>query len=177
MFFFKKKKAIAEAEMTAFLKEQILYLHSLAEGKGFAKKGFIFNEGLLKLGEIWVKESLSAPFKSEMGRREFLYSIATSNLQTGMVFGRKCGLGINNIDKLMPEFDDWGKFMVELDELLSDDLGITFEQWDDFRSFIIPKWSEIMAPYENDSNKAGYEFRLLLAYYLLGVSIGIEKYE
>ncbi|MDY3929475.1 MAG: hypothetical protein SOZ34_08970 [Clostridia bacterium] len=175
--FFKRNKKNLEVKLANFLRQNILYLHSLAEGRGFAKKGFIYNEGLLKVGEVWVKESLSAPFKAEFSQQEFLYSIATSNLQTGMIFGRKCGLGARNIDDISSSCVSLERSMSELEDLINDDLCISFEQWESFRRFIITKWSEIMKPYENVANKADYEFRLLLAYYLLGVSIGIEKYE
>ena len=179
MLFFKRKKnnTNKKIDLADFLKETILYLHGLSESEGFAKKGFIYNEGLFNVGEAWVKESLLAPFKSEMSEQEFLYSIATSNMQTGMIFGRKCGLGARNFDDLSSSCESLERSMKELEDLLTDDLCISFEKWESFRRFIIPKCSEIMKPYENNDNKADYEFRLLLAYYLLGVSIGLEKYE
>lgn len=175
--FFKKKKRNDNNTSPEFLKDTILYLHNLAEIKGFAKKGFIFNEGLMNVGEVFVKESLSAPFNSQMTPEEFLYSIATSNMQLGMVFGRKCGLGVKNTNDLSSQIDSFDSIFQELEILLRDDLCITFEQWDEFRHFIVPKCSEILQPYKDDPNKDTYVFKTLFSYYLLGVSIGIEKYE
>lgn len=177
MLFFKDKKKNQETELSEFLKNTVKYLHDLSIKKGFAKKGFIYNNGLSEIGEVWVKESMSAPFKFEMNEREFLYSIATANMQMGMIFGRRCGLGAKNEDDLYSGFTALEGNLQELNELLNEDLGVTFEQWDDFRHFIIPKFSEIMKPYVNTQNKEDYIFRILLSYYLLGVSIGIEKYE
>ena len=174
---FKKKKRSDDNTASEFLKDTILYLHNLAESKGFAKKGFIFNEGLMRVGEVFVKESLSAPFEPQMTPKEFLYSIATSNMQLGMVFGRKCGLGAKNINDLYSQIDSFDSIFQELEILLRDDLCMTFEQWDGFRHFIVPKCSEILLPYMDNPNKDAYVFRTLLSYYLLGVSIGIEKYE
>ena len=61
--------------------------------------------------------------------------------------------------------------------VLKDNLNISFEEWDSFRHYIVPFWDELIKNYKKDPNIEIYNSKLLSAYYLLGVSIGLDKFE
>ncbi len=174
MFGFKKKK-----DISVFFKDSIIELHNLAQNYDFAKKGFIFNRGLLSIGENFVKESLRCPIKDGMGTTEFLFSMATSNMQMGVILGIQCGRDKNSIidGSFFDEISDVEKSYMTFSKFMLEEYGVTQKQWDEFRKFIIPKGDDIIKPYINTFQEKEYVFKLQMAYYMLGVSIGIEKFE
>lgn len=175
---FNKKKAIPEPSPSEFLSMAILRLHDAAMKKGFANKGFIFNEGLLELGNPFISEGLkSQPL--HLRDEPFYYSLATSNLQTGFVLARQ--VCVNKVSLLNGSFfeshADVESMYRELIAGLQTDLNVGFKEWENFRDYIVPMWSEIIRPYKDSSNIEAYKVKLLVAYYTLGISIGLEKYE
>ena len=60
---------------------------------------------------------------------------------------------------------------------LQTDLNISFKEWENFRNYIIPMWSDIIRPYQDSSNLEAYKVKLLVAYYTLVILIGLKKYE
>ena len=124
-------------------------------------------------------ELTGTPIREEIlkGRRILGKEICNFRQEKEVILVIGGSLGAKNINDLYSQIDSFDSIFQELEILLRDDLCMTFEQWDGFRHFIVPKCSEILLPYMDNPNKDAYVFRTLLSYYLLGVSIGIEKYE
>ena len=175
---FNKKKAMPELSPSEFLSTAILRLHDDASKKGFANKGFIFHEGLLEMGNSFISEGLkSRPL--HLQDESFYYSLATSNLQTGFVLARQACINKESLlnGSFFESHADVESMYQELVVGLQTDLNISFKEWENFRNYIIPTWSDIIRPYQNSSNLEAYKVKLLVAYYTLGISIGLEKYE
>ena len=175
---FNKKKAIPEPSPSEFLSTAILKLHDAALKKGFANKGFIFHEGLLEMGNPFISEGLKLQ-PLQLRDEAFYYSLATSNLQTGFVLSRQACVNREALlnGSFFESHADVESMYHELVVGLQADLNIGFKEWENFRNYIVPMWSEIIRPYKDSSNIEAYKVKLLVAYYTLGISIGLEKYE
>lgn len=180
MFFNKKRKqSTTYLQPSEFLRNAVLLLHNKAADKGFARKGFILNEGLLELGNPIISEGLKT--QSDLTKRDnsFYFSLAASNMQIGFVLARqlctdKESLISGSFFETHPTPDT---MYHELVAGLKADLKIDLEQWEEFRNYIVPLWAQLISPYINGSNEEVYNMNLLAAYYMLGISIGLEKYE
>lgn len=171
---FLKKESAQE-----FFVSSVQTLHDLAQKKGFAKKGFILHEGLIEIGNPFIAEGLRS--EPNPGKRpfDFYYSLATANLQMGLILAHyacvdKQSVVSGSIFEKISNVESSYKILLVV---LKDNLGITFEQWDAFRHFIVPYWDKLIQKYKTNSNIEIYDSKLLSAYYLLGVSIGLDKYE
>ena len=182
-WFSKKGKEIDKMpinmEPSEFLLHAVEFLHNEALKKGFAQKGFILNEGLLSVGTPSIIEGLKSEPQKTKRTNSFYLSLAASNLQTGIIFAR--ALCTNRQDFISGIFfekhDSIESMYNELLIALKEDLHITIQEWNSFREFIVPKLLSLLAPYSSLKNVEIYQQKALTAYYLLGVSIGLEKYE
>ncbi len=175
---FNKRKETPMPSPSEFLSTAILKLHDAAMEKGFANKGFIFHEGLLEIGNPFISEGLkSQPL--QLRDVSFYYSLATSNLQTGFVLARQAGVDKASLinGSFFETHPDVESMYKELIVGLKTDLNVDFKEWESFRNYIVPMWSNIIEPYKESPNLEIYKVKLLVAYYTLGISIGLEKYE
>ena len=163
-----------------FLGYSVEYIHKEAAKKGFAKKGFILNEGLVAIGSPFISEGLASEPDRHKRTNAYYMSLAASNLQCGIVFARVLCTDKERIisGSFFNENEDvfeliYKEFLIAL----RDDLHMSFQAWDAFREFIIPKMMTLLEPYSELSNAEEYRAKVVSAYYLLGVSIGLEKYE
>lgn len=163
-----------------FFKYSVEYIHKEAAKKGFAKKGFIMNEGLISIGNPFISEGLKSEPDKNKRTNAFYMTLATSNLQCGVVLARVLCTDRNRI--ISGSFfegheDVLEQLYKELLIALKEDLHVSFHEWEEFREFIISKMLYLLEPYSALSNVDEYRVKAVSAYYLLGVSIGLEKYE
>ena len=175
---FNKKRKSPDPSPSEFLSTAILKLHDAALKKGFANKGFIFHEGLLEMGNPFISEGLKSQ-PSYLQDESFYYSLATSNLQTGFVLSRQACVNREALlnGSFFESHADVESMYHELVIGLQADFNIGLQEWENFRNYIVLMWSEIIRPYKDSSNIEAYKVKLLVAYYALGISIGLEKYE
>ena len=173
-FTYSKKESVQD-----FLASSVQILHVLAKAKGFASKGFILHEGLFEIGTQFISEGLKS--EPTPGKRpyDFYYSLAASNLQMGLILAHYACVDKQSVisGRIFEKISDAESFYKTLVIVLKDNLNLTYQQWDDFRHFIVPYWDKLIQNYINDPNIEAYNSELLAAYYLLGVSIGLDKYE
>ncbi len=165
---------------TEFFKSSVIFLHEEAAKKGFANKGFILNEGLISIGNPFISAGLNNEPDKSKRTDSFYLSLATSNLQYGVVIARV--LCTDRERLISGQFfketaDSIEQLYNELLVALKEDLHISFQEWEDFRNFIITKMLTLLNPYISLTNFEEYRVKAVSAYYLLGVSIGLEKYE
>ncbi len=180
MFFKKKRKQSAPfLQPSEFLRDVILILHDNAAKKGFAKKGFIFNEGLLELGNPIILEALKSQPDLNQRDTSFYFSLAASSMQIGFVLARQlCIDKTSLIDGSFLESHPTPDTMYqELIIGLKADLNVDVKQWEAFRRYIVLFFTDLISPYLGSPHQEVYNMKLLVAYYMLGVSIGLEKYE
>ena len=162
-----------------FFPYAVQYLHEEAAKKGFAKKGFILNEGLISMGNPFISEGFKSEPDLSKRTNSFYLSLAASNMQLGIVLARV--LCTNRQYLLSGQFfDDHEDFEALYKELLialKEDLHVTVPEWEDFRAFIVPQLLTLISPFLGKQNIEEYRVKAVSAYYLLGISIGLEKYE
>lgn len=162
-----------------FFVSSIKTLHELAQKKGFAKKGFILHEGLIEIGNPFITEGLKSEPNPEKRPFDYYYSLATANLQMGVILAHYACVDKQSVvsGDIFEKISDVESSYKTLSVVLKENLNISFQKWDEFRHYIVPYWDELIKHYKNDSNIEIYNSKLLAAFYLLGVSIGLEKYE
>ena len=172
-FFFRKKSP------QEFFVSSINTLHNLAQKKGFANKGFILHEGLIEIGNPFIAEGLKSEPNSKNRSFDFYYSLASSNLQIGLILAHYACVDKQSVisGDVFEKLSDVEASYKALLLVLKDNLNISFEEWDSFRHYIVPFWDELIKNYKKDPNIEIYNSKLLSAYYLLGVSIGLDKFE
>ena len=162
-----------------FLSYATQFIHFEAAKWGYAKKGFILNEGLISIGNPFIAEGLISEQDISKRTNSFFLSLATSNLQTGVILAR--ALCTNRQKLISGEFFDEHESIEsmynELLVALKEDLHVSIQQWEEFREFIVPKMLTMLEPFTNLPNFEEYREKAVSAYYLLGVSIGLEKHE
>lgn len=171
--FFRKKSP------QEFFVSSINTLHDLAQKKGFANKGFILHEGLIEIGNPFIAEGLKSEPNSKNRSFDFYYSLAASNLQIGLILAHYACVDKQSVisGDVFEKLSDVESSYKALLLVLKDNLNISFEEWDSFRHYIVPFWDELIKNYKKDPNIEIYNSKLLSAYYLLGVSIGLDKFE
>lgn len=171
---FNKKKSPQE-----FFVESISTLHNLAQNKRLANKGFILHEGLIEIGNPFIAEGLKSEPNLKNRPFDFYYSLAASNLQMGLILAHYACVDKQSVisGDVFEKISDVESSYKTLLVVLKDNLNITFEEWDSFRHYIVPFWDKLIKDYKKDSSIEIYNSKLLSAYYLLGVSIGLDKFE
>ena len=170
----KKNKKSQIIKPSEYLKDTIVFIHDIARQQGYANLGFICNDGLMQIAEPIINESIHY-IKDNVS----LLEMTTSNLQLGVVLGRQCGIDKKSLidGSFFDEHEDFESLYNELCIALKEDMHKSIDDWNNFREFIIPKALKLIDAYKQSENYKLYLFRLELAYYCLGVSIGLEKYE
>lgn len=177
--FAKHKKGEKICSPQEFLVQSISFLHNKAKSKGYANKGFILNEGLLKIGNPIIHEALKSSPNVSNRPEYFYYETATSVLQIGMILGRQAGIDARSLSdgSFFDSHEDLHSMYNELLIVLNCDLHRSIQDWNDFRYYIVSYWNELIDRYRKCKNFEEYNGKLLASYYMLGVSIGTEKYE
>ena len=161
-----------------FLKYAMRKLHHEARRLRHTNRKFIFNEYLAEAGIPFLTEGAKSRHLYSTDT-EYYYSVSTANMQMGLILAHQLYMDKESIDSGL--FFDYNRSLEamndKLQDALRDDLNITFEKWDEFRHIIIPLFSKLISDYSKRNDIAVYVNKLFYAYYLLGVSIGLERYE
>ena len=173
-----KNKHESKKTPSEFLVYCVQVLHEEAAKYGFAKKGALIDEGLIELGNPFIREGIRSRdlFRNDS---DYFYSVATSNLQVGVVFARVSCIdrAVFSTGRFYEENPSPEDILALLHIGLWEDYRVTPEQWNTFRLKIIPLFTDLIEEYLKDKRKDEYITKLFSAYYILGVSIGLEKYE
>lgn len=131
------------------------------------------------MGNPFIAEGFkSEPDKSKR-TNSFYLSLATSNMQLGVVLARELCTNRRYLlsGQFFDEHEDVESLYKELLVALKEDLHVSVQEWEAFREFIFPRMLTLIAPYDGQPSIEDYRVKALFAYYLLGISIGLEKHE
>ncbi len=165
--------------VSEFFPYAVQFLHDEAAKRGFAKKGIILSDGLISIGNPFISAGLKSESDNKNRDNSFYLSLACSNMQLGMILARVLCTNRQYLisGQFYEEHEDYESLYKELLISLREDLKISLQEWESFRDFIVPKMLDLIAPFSVQSDFEMYRIKAVSAYYLLGVSIGLEKYE
>lgn len=164
-----------------FFTYAITELHNFAGEKGLAKNGLVLIPELLQEGQGFVLDWFkNQEFQNRFGQdrvSEYYYNLMAFALYGGIAYAAQWHEDYSEIKN--------GNFAEKLYQdgiletarpVIKHLIPMTDEEWNEFvEELYIEKWIEIHKPYWALSDCRGYTYNLNLAFFMLGVSICLDK--